>query len=127
MAILWYGPADAIGFPLILFTGNAQAIYEKSILSVVFATNPLVTLTVLAYLTLFWIVILLALYGLWKERKNKLVWLVLLPVIYGTLFYPFFLVSPRYKEPLLPLVFVVAGCGWMQRKEIWARLRKLTE
>ncbi len=122
IGILWYGPADAIGYPLILFTGSAQIIYEKQILQAVFS-NPSAALTILTYAGLYWIIILLALYALWQKRKDKNVWLLFWPVIYGTLFYALVLVSARYKEPLLPLVFVLAGYGWMKRKEIWGQLR----
>lgn len=122
MAIMWYGPADAVGYSLILFTGSAQAIYEKPTLEAVF-NNAWVGLTVLLYVGIYWAVMLLALCTIWQQRRNKNTWLLIWPAIYGTLFYALVLVTARYKEPLLPLVFILSGYGWVKRKEIVQKLR----
>ncbi|HLD05336.1 MAG TPA: glycosyltransferase family 39 protein [Candidatus Nanoarchaeia archaeon] len=117
MAIMWYGPADAIGYPLIWFTGSAQILYEKPILEAVFS-DARATLTIFIYVGLYWVVLLLAIYALWQKRKNKNVWLLLWPVIYGTLFYAIVLVTARYKEPFLPFMFILAGYGWVKQSDI---------
>ncbi|MEK6962901.1 MAG: glycosyltransferase family 39 protein [Nanoarchaeota archaeon] len=122
MGIMWYGPADAIGYSLVLFTGSASVIYSKPILEAVFS-HAQVALAVLIYVGLYWVVILLALYALWQKRKDKNTWLLIWPAVYGTLFYAMVLVTARYKEPLLPLVFVLAGYGWVKRREIMGILR----
>ena len=62
--------------------------------------------------------------GLWKNRKNRLVYLVVLPLIFTALLHPLFVGSSRYRMAVILPFMVLTGEGMVV---VLAKFRRETQ